>query len=60
MNSVNVKKTLLFEGGSTCDSKHRLFPHEFSVFKEQISFLAEVSKSQILVLLLQGKRTMIN
>ncbi|SEH36817.1 hypothetical protein SAMN05421593_3307 [Chryseobacterium culicis] len=45
MNSVNVKKTLLFECGSIGDSKHRVFPHEFRVFREQISFLAEVSKS---------------
>ena len=47
MNSVNVKKTLVFECGTTCDSQHRVFPHEFRVFREQISFLAEVSKSWI-------------
>ena len=47
MNSVNVKKTLLSECGTKYDSKHRLFPHEFRVFREQISFLAEVSKSWI-------------
>ncbi len=45
MNSVNVKKTLVFECGTTYDSKHRLFPHEFRVFREQILFLAEVSES---------------
>ncbi len=45
MNSVNVKKTLVFECGTTYDSQHRVFPREFRVFKEQISFLAEVSKS---------------
>jgi len=45
MNSVNVKKTLLSECGTKYDSKHTLLPHEFRVFREQISFLAEGSKS---------------
>ncbi len=45
MNPANVKKTLLFECGTICDSQYRLFPHEFRVFSEKISFLAEVSKS---------------
>ncbi|PWW28084.1 hypothetical protein DEU40_105128 [Chryseobacterium sp. AG844] len=45
MNSVNVKKTQVFECGTKYDSKHRSFPHEFRVFREQISFLAEVSES---------------
>ena len=45
MNSVNIKKTLLSECGTKYDSKHRSFPHECRVFREQISFLAEVSKS---------------
>jgi len=45
MNSVNVKKTLLSECGTKYDSKNTLLPHEFRVFREQISFLAEVSKN---------------
>lgn len=45
MNSVNVKKTLLSECGIIIDNKNTVLPHEFRVFREQISFLAEVSKS---------------
>ena len=45
MNSVNVKKTLMSECGRNDDHKYIVLPHEFRVFREQISFLAEVSKS---------------
>lgn len=45
MKVVNVKKTLLFECGTNVDNKKRWLPHEFRVFREQYSFLAEVSKS---------------
>ncbi|PIF46605.1 hypothetical protein CLU96_3643 [Chryseobacterium sp. 52] len=45
MNSVNVKKTLLSECGTKLDSQHTMLPHEFRVFREHISFLAEGSKS---------------
>lgn len=45
MKAVSVKKTLLFECGTNVDNKNRWLPHEFRVFREQSSFLAEVSKS---------------
>lgn len=45
MKSVNVKKTLLSECGVNVDNKNRWLPHEFRVFREQISFLAEGSRS---------------
>ncbi len=45
MCSVNAKETRMFECGRNRDDKYILIPHEFRVFREQISFLAEVSKS---------------
>lgn len=44
MKSVNVKKTLLSECGTIFDNKNTMLPHEFRVFRELISFLAEGSR----------------